>query len=240
MSQTGNGASLVRVAAAAAAVGAVLALVGNAIHPRSSGAGLPTGSEYLELVSGNGAWTVVHALIVIASLLFLAGQWALTEFLAGTPGARLAALALSFAVLGGAVNMVDLLVDGGAMPALARLEDEQGSDAALVDAAATAVNAVDFALFTGIMLAFFGVPFLLYGLAVALSGRLPVWLGWLGAALAALMICIGTWQLVGGVSSGTYKVAFPPLAAGLSLWLGAIGMLVFRHARGARTSIASR
>lgn len=217
----------IRSGAVIGMVATIMAIAGNALHPRESGSSVPTGLEYLELVGDNEAWAAVHLMIIVASLLFLFAQFTATEFLRRSRAAALASAALAFAVFGAAINMASLLVDGAATTALA---DDSSLDEDTVAAAAAALHAVDFALFSGIMLCFFGVPFLLYGIATARSGVLPAWFGWVGALLALAMTALGCWQVVDGVSNLTYKVLFPPLAALLTIWFGAWNVLIWRRA----------
>jgi len=218
--------SVIRTGAILGVVATSMAIVGNALHPRDSGSSVPTALEYLELIGDNDGWVVVHFMIMVASLLILFAQFTATEFLRSTRAASLASAALVFAVFGAAINMTDLLVDGAATTALV----EDGSlDEGAVAAAAASLHVLDFALFSGLMLCFFGAPFMLYGLATARSGVLPAWFGWLGVALSLAMIAVGSWQIVDGVSNLTYKVLFPPLAALLTIWFGAWNVLIWRR-----------
>gem|GEM_PF-1705742 len=196
---------VIRLGAGCGIAGAVIAIAGNALHPRTSASEIGDTAAYLALVNGSENWVAVHAVIVFGSLLFLFAQSALLRVLRSTPGGLIAQVALSFAVLGGAVNLVDLLIDGTAMPELARQwQEAAAADQNLILHTAEAVRAVDFGLLSGIMIAFFGVPFLLFGWATAVSGTFPRWLGLTGAAGGLAIFAVGFWQEYAGVSELTY------------------------------------
>lgn len=118
------------------------------------------------------------------------------------------------------------------MPELARQwQEAAAADQNLILHTAEAVRAIDFGLLSGIMIAFFGVPFLLFGWATSVSGTFPRWLGLTGVAGGLAIFAVGFWQEYAGVSELTYLILFPPLAALLSIWLGVVGVLIWRQTR---------
>ncbi|MGI8515064.1 MAG: hypothetical protein ACR2NT_07950 [Acidimicrobiia bacterium] len=223
---------VLRVGAACGVAGAVIAIAGNALHPRTSVSEIGDTAAYLALVNGSeklGRGARGHRLRIT-----LVSVHAIRPFPLPDADARgaLGRVAFSFAVLGGAVNLVDLLIDGTAMPELARQWHEAPvADQNLILHTAEAVRASDFGLLSGIMIAFFGFPFLLFGWATAASGTFPRWLGLTGAASGLAILGVGFWQEYAGVSELTYLNLFPPLAALLSIWFGVVSVLIWRQTR---------
>ncbi|MFN2487369.1 MAG: hypothetical protein ABR609_12320 [Acidimicrobiia bacterium] len=77
---------VLRVGAACGVAGAVIAIAGNALHPRTSASEIGDTAAYLALVNGSENWVAVHAVIVFGSLLFLFTQFALSRSPMPTPG----------------------------------------------------------------------------------------------------------------------------------------------------------
>ena len=75
---------------------------------------------------------------------------------------------------------------------------------------------------------FFGLTFILYGLAVRAGDRYPQPLGWVAVVAGVGAVAVGLVHAVTGPSFVTVSV-FPALAAVLSLWLLVIGLLLWRQ-----------
>jgi hypothetical protein len=79
-------------------------------------------------------------------------------------------------------------------------------------------------------LSFAGVPFILLGLAVALSGVYPRWLGWLAAFAGVGSVAAGLVQAFTGkptVASLILTIIGPTI---ISLWVFIVGVLLSRQA----------
>jgi hypothetical protein len=76
----------------------------------------------------------------------------------------------------------------------------------------------------GVISLFHGVPFVLAGLAVALSGRYPAWLGWVGFIGGAGSLVIGLAMLL-GVRTGLAV----PFAVVISLFMVVLGWLLWNQ-----------
>ena len=79
---------------------------------------------------------------------------------------------------------------------------------------------------------FHGMPFILSGAAVALSRRYPPWLGWVGVAGGTASFLGGVLQFL-GVVPGSERLVIVP-AQVVSLWMVAMGVLMWRRAGAAR------
>ena len=75
---------------------------------------------------------------------------------------------------------------------------------------------------------FFGLTFVLYGLAVRRGERYLRRLGWVAVGAGLGMVAVGFVHAVTGPSWVTLFV-FPVLAAALSLWLLVLGLLLWRQ-----------
>lgn len=100
-------------------------------------------------------------------------------------------------------------------------------------AAAFAIEQFNFGLFSIFIVVYFGVTVLLYGLAVSTSAVYPKVLGWvaildgLGAALTGLV------QAYNGPSVLVTNVLFPIFSVIATLWVVAMGVLLWQRAGGA-------
>src|SRR5450759_3738830 len=78
--------------------GAVIGLVGNALHPHTAEL---DAAATVRAIAGNGAWVAIHLVIIVAILLIIGGLVGLAEEMTETSGEPLARMGLAAALLGG-------------------------------------------------------------------------------------------------------------------------------------------
>ena len=207
--------------------GAVIGLVGNALHPHT--VDLDAAATVQALV-GNGAWVAIHLAIIVAILLIIGGLVGVAESLRGTSAEPLARLGLAAALLGGAIVTISLAIDGFVMKALAVASASAAApDAALALRISIAVKELDFGIWSIGMLAFFGVAFACFGGAVVGSPRYPGWFGWIavvgagGSAVAALL------QIAASGEVQAAETIFFASSLLLTLWTLSLGILMWRE-----------
>lgn len=91
-----------------------------------------------------------------------------------------------------------------------------------------AEETLNFALAALFNILYAGITFVLYGLAVAISGQFPLWLGWVVLVAGAGSIVVGLIQANVGQSmplTRTFTIIFPPV---ITLWVVVIGVLLRR------------
>ena len=97
-----------RVGGIAAIAGGIGGLVGNVLHPTP-----PAETEaLLRVVASMPHWTAIHLLIVLAAVFMVGGVGLLMRTLAGDLARSLGRLAAYAAVLGGAVLLTGIMIDG--------------------------------------------------------------------------------------------------------------------------------
>ena len=220
-----------RIGGACAVAGAVLGLVGNLIHPVTSGPDEPAATA--RVVADSGIWIPVHLGLVVAFVLMLLGLVAIHDsFIGGLPRA-LARFGLAAALIGTTGGVVLLSLDGFAAKHLA---DAWASapPTARAEALASfrAEDAVNFALLSPLNLVFAGFTFVLFGLANALSTVYPRWLGWAAVIGGVGGAISGTIQAYVGEPTGLTRalgIAAPTI---ITLWLLIIGVFLWRGGPG--------
>lgn len=224
-----------RLTASMLIAGAVIGAVGNALHPHVA----VSETSKLEGIAANDAWVAIHLAILVALLLVIGGLVGLARLLDDGDGGPLARTGIAAALVGGALATVSTAVDGFAMKPLA-LDWVAAStpDAAAVLGLAGAVQVVGFAIWSMGMLVLFGIAFVCFGGALAISGRFPVWLGWMaivsgvGSAVAALLQIANTGEIQ---AAETLFFATSLLA---TLWALAVGILVLRDEQASSAVLA--
>ncbi|MGH2723347.1 MAG: hypothetical protein ACRDI0_03625 [Actinomycetota bacterium] len=126
--------------------------------------------------------------------------------------------------------VVTLAIDGYATKAVADAwSAASGADQASLLAAGTAVAEVGWALFMVLVLTVLGITPILFGWAVAVSGRYPALLGWPIAVVGAGSVVASVIGLAGGPSAAFFLV-FVVTSALATLWVLAIGIVLWRRA----------
>jgi hypothetical protein len=228
--------AVLRAGAACGAVGAVVLIAANIAHPRPSTSNVGKHEAFLRLAADSNGWLEIHLAILLGTLLFLAGLVVLSYALRAGRAAWLGRAALVSALVGGAVGVVQHSLDA----AYGRIADDwaaaAGADKATLFHVGAAVEDVDFTLLAANTVLFFGVTFVLYGLAVQADDSFPGDVGWIAVLAGVASIALGIVEFFTGPSVATLFV-FPALAALLSLWV--LGMAVFLWRRVAREPSAA-
>src|SRR5215212_3587035 len=219
---------ILRIGAVAGIVGALLAMVGNLLHPATP-IGDPEGVA--RTIAQSQRWVLVHLVIVVGLILMLGALIALSRSIeGGLPGA-LARLGSVAAVAGVTVGVVLVIVDGVAAKHLADAwEAAPPDEAAAALRVVLAEEAINFALAALFNILFAGVTFILLGLAVAWSGEYPGWLGWVVVVAGVGSVPVGLVQAYTGESIGFTRIAtiiFPTL---ITLWVVGMCVLLWRKA----------
>jgi hypothetical protein len=87
---------------------------------------------------------------------------------------------------------------------------------------------IDVGVFSAWIILFFGATFIVYGLAVALSGNFPKWLGWVAAVLGLVSLVVGFYQAYDGLSVTITNYAFAGSATLLTVWVLVMAILMGR------------
>lgn len=213
----------------ASVVGALLGMVGNLLHPVTP---MNDPEGVAQVISDSGAWVLMHVAIVIGIMLMLPGLVAIRHSIRGGIAEALARFGLVAGVAGVAVGLILVTLDGVAAPQLA----EEWA-AAPQDQRETALSVVhlqetlNFALASLFNLLFAGATFILLGLAVALSGIYPRWLGWSVVVAGVLSIPAGLIQAFAGEPSDASRILTIIGPTVITLWLLAMGVILIRRTR---------
>ncbi len=226
-----------RIGAVAGIVGALLAMVGNLLHPATP-IGDPQGVA--RTIAQSETWVPVHLVIVVGLILMLGGLVALSRSIEGGGAGALAQLGSVAAVAGITVGVVLVIIDGVAAKHLADAwEAAPPEEAAAALRVVLAEEAINFAVASLFNILFAGVTFILLGLAVAWSGEYPRWLGWVVVVAGVGSVPVGLVQAYTGESIGFTRIAtiiFPTI---ITLWVVVMSVLLLRKA-GGRTVRRSR
>lgn len=212
-----------------AIVGSLMGMVGNLIHPPTP---LDDPEGVARVIAESDAWTAIHLVIVFGIVLMLGGLVALYNSIRGGVAGALARFGLAAAVVGIAIGVVLVILDGVAAKQLA---DEWAAAPTEEQAVALRIvlanETINFALASSFNIVFAGATFIFFGLAVAFSGAYPRWLGWVVVVAGIVSVGAGLIQASTGeptVASFVLTIIGPTV---ITLWLLAIGVLLVRRAR---------
>ena len=222
--------TLLRIGGVSLIVGFVLTIVHVVLLVVDAPLSEPGDTEaFLQSIVDSSIWAGSHVLVLITLLLGVGGLLALYRSITGEPGAALAQLGFAAALMGGAVTSVSVaILGGGAMKELADAW-AAAADNEVPLAVAEAALLVSFDIGSWGNLVFYGVAPILYGLAIALTGLYPKWLGWVAVIGGAGGVLIQIVQFSQGVSQVTASV-YVAFFLVVTLWLLVMGVLMWRKA----------
>lgn len=206
---------------------ALLLLVGNLLHPVDA---VPTATSRFAFATAP-SWVAIHLAGGAGVLLAAAGLVLLGRATpAGTlPVARVGGLA---AMVGGAVMaVVFAALDGYGVAALAdRWTAAVGSERAMVEGAAIALEAIDTGLAGLGTLLLLGVALLATGAVVRATRPVAVWLGWAATGVGAAGTVTGALLLLAGPTPAAINGMLRPTAGAATLLFVALGVALGRPA----------
>ncbi|HEY2974666.1 MAG TPA: hypothetical protein VGJ48_19285 [Pyrinomonadaceae bacterium] len=175
-------------------------------------------------------WPTVHLCFIIGAFLWVWAFNALANSLTSGISWTLGRLGAVTIMVGAAIHIVDSSISGFGLTALAHAwanahASEQASLLLIADTLHFVLNGT----WPSVHSYFHGVPFILAGLAVVFSRRYPAWLGWVGVVGGAGSL-VGGMLMFFGVSLGRQRL-FVVFAQIVSLWMVAMGVLMWRRAR---------
>ena len=219
--------TLLRVGAACAVLGTVANVVASAGH-----GDLPeTGTRAaLRFVAERDTWSAVHLTSIFAVLLWLVAFVALSGSMPRGAARLLARFGLAGISVGAALHVVFFSIDGYALKGAADAwAAAPGSEREGLLRAGDLVLLLQNSQFVSAIALVLGLPFVLFGLAVAFSRAYPAWLGWLGAAAGAGALFTGATRFV-GIELVPDPVLFGVFGLGVGLWMAAMGALMWKRA----------
>ena len=213
----------------AAIVGSLMGMVGNLIHPVTP---LDDPEGVARVIAESDAWTAIHLVIVFGIVLMLGGLVALYQSIRGELAGALARLGLAAAIVGIAIGVVLVILDGVTAKQLADqwaiAPQEERTIALRIVLANETMN---FALASSFNIVFAGATFILFGMAVAFSGAYRRWLGWVVVAAGIVSVGAGLIQAFTGEPTMASRVLTILGPTVITLWLLVIGVLLIRKAR---------
>jgi ABC-type multidrug transport system fused ATPase/permease subunit len=219
---------LSRIGAGCATIGSLCAAVGNVLHPvtpRDDPVGVA------RVIAESDAWTLIHVVIVLGVILMFLGLVAIGRTIRGGVAEALARMGVYAAVVGTSMGLATVILDGvGAKQLADRWAAAAGPAKATALSLVSMNETLNFALAGLFNLSFAGVPFILLGLAVALSDSYPRWLGWIAALAGVGSVAAGLVQAFTGeptVASLVLTIIGPTI---ISLWVLLMGALMGRRA----------
>jgi hypothetical protein len=208
------------------AVAAVAGTLPQVVAGSSQAALLGTGEVTLAALADLPDWTwpLVYLGFVVGALLWVVALVALAQEMAGGTAWALGRLAAATAIVGAALHAVDGTLNAVGLAGLARAwATAPDAERAVLEQNGDLLLRLLDATWAGVIALFHGAPFVLAGLAVALSPRYPAWLGWVGFASGVGSVVVGVAILFDAVGPGPAV----PFAVLLSLFMVVLGWLMW-------------
>ena len=220
---------LLRIGAICAIVGPLVLFASFAPH-----GDLPTHvstEAALRYITAHPVWLPLHLGNIVAALLAIGAFTALSGTLAPGAAGAIGRMLVPSAIVGGMFTIFDYSVDGYDLWVLAEEwaaapGPEQAQLVQMTDTVITLLNGT----FRSEILVFYGLTFLLVGLAVALDGRYPAWFGGIAVIAGGAVLINGFLSFVGANLPRQDFLVFVVIVPIESLWLLILGVMMWRRA----------
>jgi hypothetical protein len=221
----GNERLLLRIGGVAAIPGAVLQVAAGTSQTvrldATTAVVLPALAE-----QPDWAWPVIAFSFIFGALLWVIALVALTSTLNEGASWVLGRLALVMAIVGVTLHALDGALNAVALEGLARSwGGASETERATLTQHGDLLLRILASTWAVVITLYHGLPFVLAGLAVAMSPRYPAWLGWIGVIGGAGSLIIGLAMLL-----GVQTLLAVPFAVVLSFFMVILGWLLWEQA----------
>lgn len=215
-----------RLGAISGIVGAFLAIIGNLLHPR-----LPSDPIAVHtIIAQSRYWDVVHLAIILAAVCLAVFFVALASIPTTPRGRAWSWAAAIVGLLGAAVLIVGIGIDGYAGKALADTYLASRDNERFVNLhVAEGINLLHTGLLYVWLMLFFGAPFVAFGMAGLAEGWWPRWLSWLALGIGGLVLVVSVVAYIDPSEEITRILGM--LALLMTLWVIAVGRWLGAYAR---------
>lgn len=212
-----------------AVAGAITFLTGLLWHGN-----LPDATTTLMLrhISERPHWHIMHLLSMIGAFLWVGAFAGVAHSLRPGVGRLLGRMAVLAVTLGAAVFVVHYAIDGYRLKHIAdawrgATDSDQAQQLLLL---ARATSGILGGTFRAYIIALYGVPFILLGLAIARSASYPAWFGWIAVITGSGAVLAGTTLFV-EVNLIPFPMLFGAFVIPSNIWLAALGLKTWRRAK---------
>jgi hypothetical protein len=212
-----------------AVVAAVMAALGNVMHPRSTGY-YDDPVAWLDHNTESDIWFSSHVLILLGTIAFVGVMVALARSLAGTRGYGVALLALANAVVGITVMLVLLVIDGLVVSELSDVWIAHSSHSPDAILTGTILYYTIFNLLYVSMITFFGLAPIFYGVAMLLSRSHARWFSAVGVVVGSAVVVGAVLSMLDVSRKVLDATVWPVTSTVIVLWFLAIGIQMWRRA----------
>jgi hypothetical protein len=215
-----------RIGAACAIGGSMLNWIANLLHPKELLA--YDSAAHLRTIAADWSWSLDHFLFILVGAITLWGLIAVSDSLRDTPGAYLARLSTSAAVVGTAILLIFFVLDGYGMQAAATLWlNAPAAEAVPALYAALLMSKLGLGTSSAYEAWYLGLLPVLYAIAMLKGGIYPQWISWLAILGGVLGIAAGTGFYLAGYSVAAL-VSFVVAQVILPTWVFAAGIVLYR------------
>ena len=214
------------VAGASGVAGAVITIVFGVLHPKGA-SDVGTVSEWMRRVGASDIWTVVHFMLLLASLLLLLAAAGIARSYPEETASAWAEVAFVAMIVSTGIAVVTFLIDGPVVKRVAELWETAPRDPASIGAARFA-TAAGFILVAGLQLCS-GIVALLFGRAGLATRAHPRPLAWLALGAGITGTVPGAVHYIAGAATWSVSMVYVSSAL-FAIWILLMSLRIWRTA----------
>lgn len=185
----------------------------------------------LEHIAGRPEWRVLKLALIVSLFCWIGAFLALSRSLSRGLSNLIGRWAVLITVVGVAIVVVEYAIIGHALKDVADVWIEtEGTEREGNLRMAEVMLAITGGLFHNFIAWMIGLPCILMGAAIVLGRNYPHWMGWIAVAAGSGALLAGTTRFL-GIELVPYPLLYGGFVIPLSIWLAAMGVLMWRRTR---------
>jgi hypothetical protein len=185
----------------------------------------------LEHIAGRPEWRALKLALIASVLCWIGAFTALVQSLPQGLSRLLGRWAVSISIVGVAIVVIEYAIIGYVLKDVADAWlAAPATDREVSLWMAEVMLAITGGLFHSFVAWMLGLPYVLLGAAIVLGSGYPRWLGWVAVVAGSGALLAGTTRFL-GIGLVPYPLLYGGFVIPLSLWLTAMGVLMWRRTR---------